>query len=40
MTPAKDLPMLMEKSADEIKDIIELVMASNLPEIFRALYFK
>lgn len=32
MTPAKDLPMVMEKSADEIEDIIELVMATNLPE--------
>tara|TARA_B100000519_G_C14243574_1_gene438569 strand:+ start:112 stop:1746 length:1635 start_codon:yes stop_codon:yes gene_type:complete len=32
MTPAKELPMVMEKSVDEIKEIIDLVTATNLPE--------
>lgn len=31
MTPAKDLPMVTEKSQEEIEKIIELVNASNLP---------
>src|SRR6185312_11932748 len=32
MTPAKDLPMVTEKSQEEIERITELVSASNLPE--------
>ena len=32
MTPAKELPMVMEKTAEETEDIIDLLMASNLPE--------
>ncbi len=32
MTPAKDLPMVTEKSQEEIERITELVDASNLPE--------
>ncbi|KTC86390.1 hypothetical protein [Legionella brunensis] len=32
MTPAKDLPMVIEKSQDEIEQIIALVQSSNLPE--------
>lgn len=32
MTPSKDLPMVIEKSQDEIEQIIALVHSSNLPE--------
>ncbi|HHT0592347.1 TPA: hypothetical protein ACTXXA_000857 [Legionella anisa] len=32
MTPAKDLPKIIEKSQDEIEEIITLVQSSNIPE--------
>ncbi len=32
MTPGKDLPKVIEKSQEEIEEIITLVQSSNLPE--------
>jgi hypothetical protein len=32
MTPAKELPIVIEKSSDEVEQIVALVQASNLPE--------
>ncbi|HAT8773727.1 TPA: hypothetical protein F8R78_07780 [Legionella pneumophila] len=32
MTPAKELPIVIEKSQEEIEQIIALVHSSNLPE--------
>lgn len=32
MTPAKELPIVIEKSSDEVEQIVALVRASNLPE--------
>jgi len=32
MTPVKDLPIAIEKSSDEVEQIIALVHSSNLPE--------
>lgn len=33
MTPAKELPMVIEKSQEEIERVIALVQSSNLPFI-------
>src|SRR5687768_3126215 len=32
MTPAKELPIVIEKSSDEVEQIVALVRSSNLPE--------
>lgn len=32
MTPAKELPIVIEKSFDEVKQIVALVRSSNLSE--------
>lgn len=32
MTPAKELPIVIEKSQEEVEQIVALVHASNLPE--------
>lgn len=32
MTPAKKLPIVIEKSQEEVEQIIALVRSSNLPE--------
>ncbi len=32
MTPSKELPMVIEKSSDEVEQIVALVLSSNLPE--------
>ncbi|QEY52049.1 hypothetical protein [Legionella longbeachae] len=32
MTPAKELPIVIEKSQEEVEQIVALVRSSNLPE--------
>lgn len=32
MTPAKELPMVIEKTQEEVEQVIVLVRSSNLPE--------
>jgi hypothetical protein len=37
MTPGKDLPKVIQKSQEEIEDIIARVQSSNLPEGLKGL---